>query len=88
MRREMIAFIGLAALLALACAGPQRSAPDGFATGAQGQDQEPKRGGIITVPNSDDPAGGWDPMRVGTINVGHALGPAKNTDWATEWLDR
>jgi len=66
--------LGLWTLLVLAC-GPGGAAPEGFVTGAAGQDEEPKRGGIITVAHSTDPAGGWDPMRVSTIDLGHAFGP-------------
>jgi len=49
-------------------------APEGFGA-PQAQEEEPKRGGILTVAQVDDPPGGWDPMRVNTTNMGHAIGP-------------
>ena len=66
--------LGLVTFWALAC-GPRGAAPEGFGAGAQAVDEEPKRGGILTVAQSDDPPGGWDPMRASTTNLGHAIGP-------------
>jgi len=65
---------GVAALVSLACAGPQRPAQEGFVTGAP-QDQEPKRGGVILVAQISDPPGAFEPMRTATIHLGQVSTP-------------
>lgn len=68
------AAVTLVALAALACAGPQRSAPEGVTTGVP-QDEEPKRGGVIVVAQIADPPGAFEPMRTATIHLGQVSTP-------------
>lgn len=68
------AVVGVAALVALSCAGSQRPAQDGFVTGTP-QDEEPKRGGVIVVAQISDPPGAFEPMRTATIHLGQVSAP-------------